>query len=292
MSGLIDGRETRVLARTARRLLAATALVASLVAGGVGFAPDAGSASRWAPEATATIRPGVQLVTPIGQCTANFVFFQGSELYLGMAAHCVGQGAATDLDGCSVPTLPVGTPVRIGGATRLGTLAYSSWGAMQAAGETDELTCRFNDFALVRIDPADHGRVNPTIPHWGGPTGIRRDAERPLSPVYSVGNSGLRSGSELLMPKSGLSLGRSFEGWAHTVYQLLPGIPGDSGGPTLDGRGRAMGVLSALGITPLPASNHLTDMSRALQYARAHGLPQLLLALGTRPFDPAQLPLG
>jgi hypothetical protein len=295
MSRLLDDRGISVLARTARRLTVAMLLVAALAAGGVGLAPQAGSAaaaSRWAPAASAPIHPGVQVVTPIGQCTANFVFFQGSEVFLGMAAHCTSLGASNQLDGCSVRSLPLGTPVQIAGATRPGTLAYSSWLAMQVADEQSASACRGNDFALVRVDPADHGRVNPTVPHWGGPTGIRREAHRELMPIFSVGNSRLRQGIELLQPKSGFSLGSAFDGWTHAVYQLLPGIPGDSGGPTLDAKGRATGVLSALGITPLPASNFLTDMTLALRYARSHGLPDLLLALGTEPFNPGQLPLG
>jgi hypothetical protein len=56
--------------------------------------------------------------------------------------------------------------------------------------------------------------------------------------------------------------------------------------------GRATGVLSSIGVTPLPASNHLTDMSSALRYARSHGLPRLLLALGTEPFDAEQPAIG
>jgi hypothetical protein len=208
-----------------------------------------------------------------------------------MAAHCVGRGAVNDLDGCSVGSFPVGTPVDIAGATRPGELAYSSWVTMKAAGEEDPFACRFNDFALVRIDPADHGRVNPSIPHWGGPTGVRHEPHRTLEPMYSLGNSRLRQGVELLQPKVGLSLG-SAGGWTHVVYSALPGIPGDSGGPMLDAKGRATGVLSTIGVAPLPASNNLTDVLKALRYARAHGMPNLLMALGTVPFNPNQLPLG
>ena len=43
---------------------------------------------------------------------------------------------------------------------------------MQARGETDADTCAYNDLALVKIDPADVGKVNPSIPFWGGPTGL------------------------------------------------------------------------------------------------------------------------
>lgn len=283
-----------MLARSARRLVVIAASVAALTAGGLGVASPAASAEStpWAPAATATVHPGVQVFTAIGQCTANFVFFQGDERYLGMAAHCAGQGAATDLDGCSVGNLPVGTPVEIDGASRPGALAYSSWSAMQAAGEEDPFTCRFNDFALVRIDPADHGRINPSIPHWGGPTAVRHEPHGALEPVYSLGNSGLRQGIELLQPKVGFSLGSAGGGWTRIVYNVLPGIPGDSGGPALDAEGRATGVLSTLGVAPLAGSNNLTDVLKALRYARAHGMPNLLMAVGTVPFNPNQLPLG
>ena len=43
---------------------------------------------------------------------------------------------------------------------------------MQAKGETDPDTCAYNDLALVKLDPADYGKVNPSIPFWGGPTGL------------------------------------------------------------------------------------------------------------------------
>ena len=43
---------------------------------------------------------------------------------------------------------------------------------MQALGETDPDTCAYNDLALVRLEPADAAKVNPSIPHWGGPTAL------------------------------------------------------------------------------------------------------------------------
>jgi hypothetical protein len=43
---------------------------------------------------------------------------------------------------------------------------------MQARGESDPDTCQFNDLALIRIDPADVGKVNPSVPGFGGPTGV------------------------------------------------------------------------------------------------------------------------
>ncbi|MDP1819490.1 MAG: hypothetical protein Q8K58_06290 [Acidimicrobiales bacterium] len=258
----------------------------------VGLAPDAGSASRWASVEAATIHPGVVSASPVGQCSTNFVFFQGAEVFIGQAAHCTGLGEVTDTNGCDAGSLPLGTPIVIEGASQPGTLAYSSWLAMQEADEKDPNACAFNDFALVRLHPDDRSRVNPTMPHWGGPTGVNWSGTRALSAVYSYGSSPLRQGLTVLSPKAGPSLGSTGGGWTHLVYTLTPGIPGDSGSGMLDATGKASGVLSTLGITPLPATNYFTDMNLALGYADEHGMPGLLLALGTTPFNPNQLPLG
>src|SRR5918996_6638949 len=103
----------------------------------------------------APIHPGVMTFTQGGQCTSNFVFRDGSGTYIGQAAHCSGTGGATETNGCDSGSLPLGTPIEVGGASRPGTLVYNSWLAMQAAGETNPNTCAFNDLALVRLNPAD-----------------------------------------------------------------------------------------------------------------------------------------
>lgn len=282
-------RRTRV--RRATDLVAV--LVAVLLGTGVVATPAVvDAAPRWAPAASASIHPGVPVRTQVGMCTANFVFYDDTDVYLGMAAHCGSLGSVNNLNGCAVRVLPLGAPVRIQGATRLGTIAYSSWAAMQAAGESDRPTCLGNDFALIRIDPADHRRVNPTVPHWGGPTGVRPDPLPPFASIYSYGQSPFRGETELLHPMLGISVGTALGGWRHDAYHVLPGVPGDSGGPTMDRAGRAAGVISSLNLFPKPGGNGLTAMGPALHYARTHGLPGLRLALGTEPFDPDQLPLG
>jgi hypothetical protein len=147
-----------------RRILALLVCVLSLTA----IAPAAASAApTWAPAASAAVRPGVMTYTDGGQCTANFVFYDASDVYIGQAAHCSSTGTATDTDGCDSGSLPLGTPVEVGGAGQPGTLAYNSWLTMQADGETDPDTCAYNDLALVKLNPADVGKVNPTIPIWG-----------------------------------------------------------------------------------------------------------------------------
>jgi hypothetical protein len=232
------------------------------------------------------------MFTEGAQCTANFIYTRGSEVLIGYAAHCAGTGGATETDGCLAGSLPLGTPVEIDGASQPGTLVYSSWLAMQAAGETDPDTCSFNDIALVRIAAADVGKVNPSIPHWGGPTGVNTAGTATLARVYSYGNSSLRLGLTQLSPKTGVSLGTTGGGWTHPVYTITPGIPGDSGSAMLDAGGRAAGVLSTIAIAPLPASNNFSDVNHGLAYAASHGFSGVVVEPGTEPFNPDALPLG
>lgn len=270
-----------------------------LGAAGLGLAGSPASASsHWADADTATIHPGVQMYTEGAQCTSNFVFEDQSsaDVFIGYAAHCAGLGAATETDGCLAGSLPLGTPVEIEGATEPGELVYSSWLAMQAPGApaADANTCAYNDFALVRVDPADVSRVNPSIPHWGGPTGINTEGNPLGSAVYSYGNSSLRLGLTLLSPKEGISLGTSGGGWTHPVYTATPGIPGDSGSAMLDAQGRASGVLSTVALAPLTGSNNFSDLALALDYMRSADpeLAGVSMAEGTEAFNGSALPLG
>jgi hypothetical protein len=241
-------------------------------------------ASAWAPAATAPIHPGVMTNTEgSGQCTSNFIFTRGSDTYIGQAAHCSSTGAATDTDGCTSASLPLGTRVEIDGASVRGTLAYNSWLSMQAHGEGNDETCAYNDLALVRIDSADVAKVNPTIPDFGGPNGVGTAAAG--QQVYTYGNSSLRQGITLLSPKNGVVVEASPGGWSYTAYTLTPGIPGDSGSAFLNRDGAAVGTLSTVAIAPLPASNGVGDVGREIAYARAHGFDGLQLVPGTEPFQ-------
>jgi len=266
------------------------AVVALAVAGMLTVAGPAAAAPTWAPAAGATIHPGVQTITAGGQCTANFVFYDAADIYIGQAAHCSSTGGSTDTNGCLAGSQPIGTPVEVDGASKPGTLAYNSWITMQAGGEADPDACQYNDLALVRLDPADHGKVNPSIPFWGGPTGIT-DTVAANSKVLSYGNSSLRAGITQLSPKGGVSLGQDGGGWNHSVYTVSPGIPGDSGSAFIDKQGRAFGVLSTLQILPLAGANGVGDLSRELAYMRSHGGPDATLATGTEAFRGPLLPV-
>jgi len=284
--------------RPTARLAGLAALASAVVLGAAtATVAPASAAPTWAPADEAVLTPGVQAYTEGGQCTTNFVFTDAADnVYLGYAAHCAGLGAATDTDGCLAGSQPLGTAVDfvrggslIGAGERVGggTLAYSSWLTMQERGETDENACAFNDFALVKVDEADVAGVNPSIPFWGGPTGIDSDGVGAGETVYSYGNSSLRFGIEQLSPKQGVSLGTTGDGWSHPVYTLTPGVPGDSGSAFLNADGAALGTLSTLALAPLAGSNGVGDLASELAYAQQFsGIAGLELVEGTEPFSP------
>jgi hypothetical protein len=258
------------------------AMTAALAIGIFTIAPAL--ASAYVPADQATIHPGIQTETQgSGQCTANFVFTRGADTYLGQAAHCSSTGAATDTDGCSSQSLPLGTKVDLVGSGATGTMVYNSWLTMQAKGETDPDTCAYNDIALVKIDPADVGKVNPSVPGYGGPTGVG-GASATGDDVFSYGNSSLRGGVTQLSPKQGKVISTEGNGWSRTVYTVTPGIPGDSGSGFLDANGAAIGVLSTVALAPLAGSNGVGDVGREIDYANANGFSGLSLANGTEPF--------
>jgi hypothetical protein len=254
------------------------------VAAAVALAPLGASPASAA--GTNAVHPGVMTYTDGAQCTANFIFRDASATYIGQAAHCSGTGASTETDGCLADSLPLGTPVEVGGASKPGVLVYNSWLAMQAAGEKDPNACAYNDIALVKLDPADAANVDPSVPFWGGPAGVAPSTPAPGSSVYSYGNSSLRAGLSPLSPKQGAVLQNLGGGWSHALYTVTPGIPGDSGSAFLDSQGRALGVLSTLALAPLPASNNVSDLSKMLDYMHSHGGPSASLVNGTQPFAP------
>jgi hypothetical protein len=281
-------RTLRVLATSAAAALAASALAAPVV--------PAATAARWAPAAKATITPGVQMVTRGAQCTGNFVFTDRRDrVYVGYAAHCAGKGEATDTDGCRTASHPRGTRVtfhrgagQLSAGTKVGAgrLAYSSWLTMRRLGTRNANACAFNDFALVRVGAKHVRKVNPSVPHWGGPTRLARSAPAVGTQAYSYGNSSLREGREELSPKQGVVTGHDGNGWGHYVYTLTPGIPGDSGSGFLDAQGRAFGTLSTVALAPVPGENGLGDLAKELAFAKRHsGIAGLRLVRGTVPFD-------
>ena len=282
------------------------ASVASALAIAALSAPAA--ASAWAPASSATIHPGVMTFTGAssflggaGQCSANFVFTDSAGgVYLGQAAHCSSTGASTETNGCSSHSLPLGTPIYSGelvnggiqNGTRIGTLAYNSWIAMQNAREKDANTCAYNDLALIKIDASQVANVNPTVPFWGGPDGLAAGASAAGERVFSYGNSILRGGISALSPKTGASIGEAegSGGWSTQVYTVTPGIPGDSGSAYMNAGGNALGVLSTVEFAPLAGSNGVGTLAKELAYANSATGLGLAVAPGKTPFSAVPVP--
>ncbi|HEY7836772.1 MAG TPA: serine protease [Solirubrobacteraceae bacterium] len=272
------------------------------------FLSTAGSAAAWAPASSATIHPGVMTFTggPSfleggGQCTANFVYTDASgNVYLGQAAHCSSTGEDTETNGCSTKSLPLGAPIYAGDlvngglqkGTKIGTLAYNSWIAMREAKEKNPETCAYNDLALIKIDSSQVGKVNPTVPFWGGPNGLASGVAATGSQVFTYGNSILRLGVSVLSPKTGVSLGESEEsgGWSQQVYTVTPGIPGDSGSAYMDASGNALGVLSTVEFAPVAGSNGVGSLPKELEYANKVTGLGITVAPGTTAFNAVPVP--
>ena len=281
--------------RAVRRLTGVGAAIGLAVTAAL-LAPAVASAEPqrgFAPVEDAAIGPGVQVATPVGNgaelCTANFVYSDGSAVYLGTAAHCMGtEDAGSSVDGCTEPVMDEGTRIAIrgrDGKEYAGTLAYDSWATMQANGEKDPAVCTENDLALIEIAPEDVARTSPTVPGVGGPTELDTDGTKDGEKVYSYQPNQVGVAPH----KQGVSLGQP-DPWTHVVATSPPGVPGDSGSGYVDAQGRAFGSLSSL-MAPT-TTNGVADIAQALSYAAENGpVGDVSLVPGDRPFSPAALPL-
>lgn len=224
--------------------------------------PDAPAGSTagfgWADAKDAAIRPGVQVVSDVGQCTSNFVFEDplSTRAYLGLAAHCV-EG------------LQIGATLDIAHGAAQGILAYSSWLTMDAVEETDSDAREYNDFALILLPRDVRNLVSPSMRHFGGPTALAESRTVAMGDkVLTYGNSGLRAEVDPASWHEGYVLETT--PWSTTVYTATPGVPGDSGSGVLTADGRALGILVTLTVAPTAGSNGVTHLDMALAYARDH----------------------
>ncbi|WP_182379782.1 hypothetical protein [Nocardioides sp. WS12] len=250
----------------------------------------------WTPFGKATVTPGIQTLTGRAQCTTNFVFTDAAgNVYLGQAAHCA-SASGDEINGCKARSRPLGTKVTFnlhgtkydaGQQLAKGRLAYSSWHTMRKVGEKDPNACRFNDFALIKVNPRYRKLINPSMPHWGGPDGLSEGGLFILDRAYGFGRSSLRRDNSPASRQAAQTMADQpeTEGWAHVIIAPSPGIPGDSGSGYVDEHGQALGTLSTLSVGSV-LYNVLGDLLRELEYAREHsGIRDLRLELGTVPFD-------
>lgn len=223
------------------------------------------------------IRPGVEVVADGASCTSNFLFYLNDQtVYLGAAAHCFSPDANAGLDPCETANLAIGSPVSIENASQPGSLAYTSWRAMQEVGENPgTASCVYNDFALVRLHPDDIANIHPAVRAYGGPTAMFTGVAGVGDEVHAYGHSIFHLGIEALETRSGEVVAVLEDDWVYDVSNDLPGlgVPGDSGGPVMDANGRALAVTSVLtfSLSQNPVSNGVVNLNKALNYAKEHG---------------------
>jgi len=143
---------------TTKRLLALITLPIAAVLGGT--SATASAVPSYAPDGEASITPGVMMYTDGAQCTANFVLRESAgRRYVGYAAHCAGLGGATDTNGCSTPSLPLGTRVR-----------FAEGGNLADDGTTVGRPARVLALAVDARPPVSRGstRAPTTTSRWCG----------------------------------------------------------------------------------------------------------------------------
>ncbi|MDQ3949199.1 MAG: hypothetical protein M3282_02540 [Gemmatimonadota bacterium] len=220
------------------------------------------------PEAARNIGPGSAIIITIPDegrfgCTANFVWRQGSKLYLGAAGHCFlpgdkkathGAGADYDASGVTVQVCVENcegnfrTALLVGKLVTLGKVAY--------ARQTDPTGTEDvgNDFGVVEIPREAASLVRPEMPVWGGPRGVD---------VLEAGEFGCHYGNGLVFGETFLTKARvGVGGGSDEDFWMgdFAGSFGDSGsalnGCESDGLGfhgtGAVGVLTHLGLAVCP----------------------------------------
>jgi len=245
-----------------RKALTAVLAVAAIAA--LAIAPSA--ASAWAPASSATVHPGVQVFTAGAQCTSNFVFQDGSNTYLGQAAHCSGTGSSTDTDGCTSGFSPDRhTGGRHGrepsGDARLQLVAHH---AVEGGGGRRHLRVQ-----RPRPDQARPGRRGERQSVGSGirrPDGPRQLGQHRLHCLH-LRQFGAPRRITALSPKQGIVVQNTPSGWSHDVYTVSPGIPGDSGSGFMDASGGAIGILSTVQLAP---PRRCQRRRRSPQGARLH----------------------
>jgi hypothetical protein len=229
--------------------------------------------------AAGRIGPGTQLVTAGRTCTAGFAFRDARQrVYLGYAATCATERAATTGNPCAARPLPLGTKVRLADRGRtLGTgeLAYSSLRAMRRAGVTDAATCAAGDFALVRVRGALSHRVAAAMPYWGGPTGL---AALPAAGSNVFGIVRPSPGGRIL-PRAGQV---TTVGGTAMVATPFPSGGSARGSGFLDAAGRAVGILTT---ATASGDNTVVSLADAVAFARAHGMVGLRVLRGQSGFS-------
>ena len=149
-------------------------ILVAAIAATLAIAAPAAAEPTWAPAASAPVHPGVQTSpTAASARRTSSSSTRANDVYIGQAAHCTSTGGSTEHQRLR-HRLAAARHARRGRRrqqARHARLQLLAGDAGRRARPTPN-TCDYNDLALVKLDPADYGKVNPSIPFWGGPTGI------------------------------------------------------------------------------------------------------------------------
>lgn len=204
------------------------------------------------------VRPGAVVQNDLGLCTLNFLF-RGSDgnNYIGTAGHCVLEKEGEKVWAAGGPA------ARDGRNKTFGSFAYAV-----LKDDYDQ------DFSLVRINPGVG--VSAMMCVFGGPTGVYTGRSPMPVTLHHYGN--------------GIVIGDAVPGRTHVAPDTLdtqvvhaygPAIFGDSGSGVLADDGSAVGILSALEVTPMAGSIRVVRLGPMV--ARAQQVLGIGLTLQTAP---------
>jgi hypothetical protein len=244
---------------------------------------EAVDAASVAPETSSGIGPGSFLLISRGGatagCTANFVWDDGGDVYLGAAGHCFlpGDTPASKSAGGSFDatnqTVEVCIDCAFGGATGLNGITGGrlvELGEVIYARQSEDGVGPGSDFGLVRIPEAARDLIDPTMPKFGGPS---------EAGTLEAGETACHYGNAVAFGETFLTKGRSGAGLGSTddVWRAATAsAPGDSGAavqtcnPSLTGLQGAQAVGALTHLTTNGVAG--TTMSRAEEMAAEAGL--------------------
>lgn len=251
-----------------------------------------------APTASTGIGPGSRIYVTHYEgeflCSANFIWNDGTNLYLGTAGHCIVPSDRTATHGPGADYNAAGSIVRVcvsgcnfGGQSAFileGTtvlLGPASYGR-QTLGGVDV----GNDFGLIRIPPSLYPQVRTSMPVWGGPTSGTNPTSIDGKPICQYGHGMIVGETYLTQAKVGV--GMNVNAGAGSFQYLLGGMPGDSGSPAVmcatDGGGlhgaAALGIHTHSSIAYTPVKLGTTIAKAKAMTARDFG-KTINVALGS-----------
>lgn len=214
-------------------------------------------------DAGGPLAPGDYILITDHSCSLAFILVDENGIYFATAGHCVKVGQkVVDKDNKLVG---------------VGAFHYLN---PETGSESDGSPGE--DFALITIDPANYGRITPSVCGWSGPTGVYE--EKP-------GSGGVKHyghGAETQVLPDNQKQGFNLQNDGKAFYWTGAGTPGDSGSAVLSDDGRALGVLTHLGVFGTTSDNGGTHIDRGMQLAADKGgFTHLRLVLGNE--DPVAL---